>query len=528
MSPNNSQAQVLRSLLSTKVDKLYRLQDIGTTRSWDYSLPTISSHRGFTDRLNLKSDESFFDIFKKSVNDELPYKILEDAGVFEEGNDLVLFGGCILDIILKRHECINDFDIRLVGESYMNDEQKCIDRAKQFVASIFSSLLKENEKIDEQCAIAKKEGRSFYANKCDLQEIVVSRSRSTVTIHVPSFGDKRACVFQLTFSPTNNVKDMLAECLPHCTRLAIKNGAVVLDHMARYCIESTCVVLDTTSLKNYYCKDANNDADETKQLSSGRTLASQLSRYITYYEEKGFDIIIPELDMSKVPRRNLEHDVEEVMSLPSMIVVYDAIDKNQIMTTRLDLSKNLKSKIPASGLIGNYDSSPAPNVGEEIHYNIRCLVNEVYDSFKYVSQGERWDHVFDYVPSLTPRMVRKSYETVMADLESGVINIEKLTGYFSVTSPDVVLDKIIAQPLRRDICRKGTLPKTFIVDHDDLKELTEKEVSSLIDKIVGLRETLKSKGLDVLVSLYPKNVSTADEIFDAIYGSNGLQRKDQE
>lgn len=523
--PSKSQAQVLQSLLSTPIDKLYGLQDIETSRSWDCSLPTIGSKRSFVDRLNFKSDESFFGIFEKDVDNGLPYQILKEAGVFDDSNDLVLFGGCILDIILKRHGDIMDFDMRLVGESYMDNEEKCIAKAKKFVASVFSTLSKKNKEIEEQSVIAKNEGRHFYARKCDLQEVVVSRSRSTVTVHVPDFSDYSECIFQLTFTPVKSVKDMLSNCQPHCTRLAIKDGAVVLDHTARYCIESTCIVVDTASFVNYYCGDANDDDEEAKRVTSGLTMAGQMSRYIKYFENKGFDIILPELDMTKVPRRNLEYDVVEVLALPSMIVKYDDVDKNHIMTTSLELPKDLKKNVPLAGLIGSYDSSPAPNVGESIHHNIRCLVNEVYDSFKYVAKGERWDHVFNFVPLLTTRMVRKSYETVREDLEDGVIPVHRLTGYFSVTPPHEVVEQLIAWPLKSEICQKGRLPKPYVLDDDVLKALSEKEISSLIEKIDGLEDEMKGKGLHKLVVPFPENLSTVEELASAIYGSKRLKGK---
>jgi len=222
---SNDQSQVLQTLLSTKVGKLYGLQDIGTTRSWDYSLPTIS-HRGFTDRADFKSDKSFFDIFKDRVNGGLPYRILKSEGVFDEDNDIVLFGGCLLDVIMKRPSSIKDFDLRLVGDAYVNDETKCVARAKEFVASVFSFLVTENKKIDEEYKAAKNavQHGDFYPRKpekCNVHEVTVSRIRSTVTVRVPPIANLSECIFQLTFSPSKNVKEMLASCQPHCTRLAI-------------------------------------------------------------------------------------------------------------------------------------------------------------------------------------------------------------------------------------------------------------------------------------------------------------------
>ncbi|KAL3782433.1 hypothetical protein HJC23_006006 [Cyclotella cryptica] len=520
-----SQADKLISLLNTQDDKLYGLHDIGTTRSWDYSLPTIASRQRFTKRLNFKSDESFFNIFK-DVNHGLPYEILEHAGVFKKDNDIVLFGGCLLDIVLGRHDSIKDFDLRLVGEEYMDDEAKCIDVAKDFVSSLFQFISKENEKIDQLVAKEKEEGNqqnSYHGQKCDLQEIVVSRARSTVTVHIPSFGDKEKSIFQLTFSPAPTVHKMLGKCQPYCTRLAVKDGVVVLDHLACFSIESTAIVLDTSSLVNFYCGDFGDEDEQARRVSSGLTVAVQFARYIGYNQEKGFDIILPQLDMSKVPRRNLEYDIEEVLPLPCMTVVYRGISNNLILTSQLDLPKNVTGKIPECGLIGSYDSSATPDVGISIHHNIRCLVNEVYDSFKYVAKGERWEHVFEFVPSLTPRMVKKSYETVLNDLRSGTIQIDQLTGYFSVTQPDEVVEKLFAKPLREKICQKGTLPKPFSLDTYVLNELAEMEMSCLIEKIESLRETMVGRGLDKLVCPFPENVSTKEEVFEEIYGSNGIK-----
>ena len=49
------------------------------------------------------------------------------------------------------------------------------------------------------------------------------------------------------------------------------------------------------------------------------------------------------------------------------------------------------------------------------------------------------------------------------------------------------------------------------------------EVSRLIEKIESLRETMVGRGLDKLVYRFPENVSTKEETFEAIYGSNGIK-----
>ena len=517
---STSQASKLNTLLQTTIDKLYHLRDISTSRSWDYSLPTITSHRAYTDRLNFHSDESFFHLFK-DVNGSLPYRLLKHAGVFESGNEVVLFGGCLLDIVLGREYSIRDYDLRLVGEKYVNDEDLCVAKAKEFVTSIFQFMSEENERVDERNA-DKAEAKTTDA-KCNIQEIVVSRARSTVSVHVPAFGKIRPSVYQLTFAPAKSIQDLLQGCQPHCTRLAVKDGEIIMDHMARFSIENTAVVMDVPSFVNYYCGEAPDEDEEVKRESSGRTIDRQFARFMKYHQEKGFDIILPELNMEQVPRRNLEYNVVEVLPLPCMTVIYRAVDNKSIMTVELKQPKALSCKRQDHGLIGSYDSSPTPNVGEAIHHNIRCLVNSVYDSFRHVAKGERWDHVFDFVPALTPRMVKKSYETVFDDLQSGNIPLSRLTGYFSVTSPHEVVEKLIVEPLKKYACAKGCLPKPFLLDKDVLKSLVDLEVSQLIETIECLRESMVRKGLDHIVCQYAKKVSNEEEVYSAIYGSCGIR-----
>lgn len=72
--------------------------------------------------------------------------------------------------------------------------------------------------------------------------------------------------------------------------------------------------------------------------------------------------------------------------------------------------------------------------------------------------------------------------------------------------------------------QKRLLPKPFVLDKDSLKKLVELEIARLADRIESLPETLISKNLQSLVYQFPENVSTKDEVFDAIYGSYGVNR----
>ena len=148
------------------------------------------------------------------------------------------------------------------------------------------------------------------------------------------------------------------------------------------------------------------------------------------------------------------------------------------------------------------------------------------DQFKYVAKGEVWEEVFDFVPTLTPRMIDKAYETVQASLRTGNIALDKVTGYFCATPPHDVMQKLVTEPLKKETERRksGRLPSRFELDKRELKSLVDKEKTDLLTKIEGLREELAGRGLDKLVVPYPENVSTEDELFQAFYGEFGVNR----
>lgn len=48
-------------------------------------------------------------------------------------------------------------------------------------------------------------------------------------------------------------------------------------------------------------------------------------RRLVDYFDKGFDLILPDLDMAALPTRNLEFDTQEVLDLPNMLVYYNRL-----------------------------------------------------------------------------------------------------------------------------------------------------------------------------------------------------------
>jgi hypothetical protein len=502
----NPESDTLLKILSNDDIELLSLSDIRSFRAWDFSWPTFTKPHRFTARHTYTSDKALFAAIG-AHNYGVSHSLLEAVGALKEDNSVVLYGGALVDLVLKRDASINDWDLRLIGPEFVGNEEKCVKAAKKFVDSIFSFLKEDNERIQILNHQRQQDGKR-QEELFDLNAVRVSRSKSTITVIVPRRQKMQPTILQLTFSPFTTIEDLFRHSRPHCSRIAIHQGKVVLDQAARYCLESLCVVLDTKSL--LYCRDGDEGPDHS------RALVTEVQRTIKYFDSKGFDIILPDLDMAKVPRRNLKFGVHEVLDLPCMTAVYGDVEGNKIMVRHLRTSdSNSESVLEHQG----YSGGPDINPGESIHHNIRCLVADVYDQFQFATEGEQVAPIFDFCPTLTPRMIDKSFETVKDGIDGDSLEINKVIKYFSATHPAEVFRKLLVDPIQSKK-RKSPNDSCLLhgVDEAVLDELIAKEIDVIIKKLLSLRNTMVTQGFDKLLVNFPQDVSRAEDILEALYG----------
>lgn len=521
------ESQTLGSILSAKPGETtyHSLSNLRSYRSWDFSWPTITKPHRLTPRHTYASDRAFFATMQ-GHNRGVTHDLLTAVGAFDEVNSVVLFGGALVDIVTKREGSIRDWDLRLVGEEYVNSPEKCVEAAKQFIRNIFGYLKKENDRIQIMNQERKQKGEHYGESLFDIQAVKITRAQSTVTVVVPGRGYQiQETTLQFTFAPHATLQIMLSECFPHCSRIAVKDNVVVLDAAAKYCLESLCVVLDTNSFNACCC------AENPKNKNSG-SISRLIGRAIRYFDAKGFDVVLPQLDMDKLAVRNLEFGLSEVLALPEMTVVYDDLEDNKIMASQIGVSKtshrfNAGQEQQHCG----YAASPKFDSAKFIHHNIRCLVQGIYDQFYFFAEGEVSDPVLDYAPQLTGRMIDKTYELVKKKyLSSGSVDINQVQRYFSATPPADVLDLILMDPLRHVASQKpgGAFPEAFKFDEKAVDALIEKEKEALDQKLAWIREVLQDKGLDQIVVEWPADVSSKDEILNALYGKYLLVEDSQD
>ena len=62
-----------------------------------------------------------------------------------------------------------------------------------------------------------------------------------------------------------------------------------------------------------------------------------IKRVIKYFE-KGFDVILPNLNIDDIPRRNLNYKMLEMLELPFMLIEYKEISGNKIKVERIEFN----------------------------------------------------------------------------------------------------------------------------------------------------------------------------------------------
>lgn len=510
------QSQVLQGILSSNQVKLVSLESIRSFRAWDFSWPTLTKNRRFTARNSYKSDKSFFAALE-GHNKGATYSLLQSIGALDDNtHSIVLYGGALVDVVLKREQSIRDWDLRLIGPEFVGNNDKCVQAAKHFVESVLAWIREQNEQIQVR-NVQHKNAQRPMEELFDMNNVKVSRCKSTITIKIPSTHQIDSTTLQSTFAPFSSVSEMFRHCRPHCSAICIYQGKVVLHQAAQYCLESLCVVMNTKSLMHCQC----DGRDEGRSAAQSSSLACEVRRTIKYFDEKGFDIILPDLDMAKVPTRNLKFYVTEVLDLPSLTVIFHQIENNKIMANQLRVPEEKSVSSASGGTFGGYDEGTADiNTGTSIHHNIRCLVAGVYDQFHFVTEGELVSPIFDYCPTLTPRMVDKGYETIKTSLTSGIIELDKVIQYFSATPPSKVLEMLLVEPIQalEAEAAPGRLPASFELNEDVLDEIIEAEKEAILKKLEGIREKMVEEHLDKLVEDFSEAVSTEDEIARALYG----------
>ena len=269
---------------------LFTLDEIDRFADWDFSLPTLVSDREKNSN-HIKNIYSFRESFQKK------YSYLDlSVSQLDNSNHFFMAGGCVSSLLLDLE--VSDIDIFVYGFA---DEKSATQGTHHFLQTTienYKKFCRDNKKpsFEIQCSVSK---------RC----INLKLDHQTIQIILRIYPCK---------------SDILHGFDLGSSALGYDGKQIYFTSLSKYCYERKCNVIDTTRRSTTYEK-----------------------RLMKYFD-RGFQIIMPELDITKLSQKNFEFvNVKEVAALPYLPFSYSDINGNKIVHSKF-LSKPITNEKDAS------------------------------------------------------------------------------------------------------------------------------------------------------------------------------------
>jgi hypothetical protein len=397
----------------------FTLEDITNVRSWDYGQATLVSPRRFTERKRM-STENFVDDFLKK------FPILQD---FNWAN-VAIRGGAVVDILLGRSP--SDLDFFLFG---LDTHEAFVRRANDLVGwflQVEKKYVEDQIKKDQEMRKAYKEknGSEYPSYPFVPPSISIKAVRRGPVVTL--FTSRLSVPVQIVLTAYKSIEDVVYGADIAVCGTTFDGERVLFSEEGKFGIENLTIRVPNDQFPR----------------------AARLERYF----EKGFDIVLPLLDVSKLPSRLLKFGLVDVFETPCITISYSSVYKNKVSVSSFHNVEALPPKagpVPVDddddngdgddGLLGGYESGGhhasgrhgafasalAPDEHSILYDNITALVRatvqpegaDVGDiNFTLYGEGDFVQSCLSAWPSLTSRQV----ENVLSSISAKLVEGEKL------------------------------------------------------------------------------------------------------
>lgn len=360
---------------------LFSIDDLDRHIAWDYSLPTIVLKQPEYQQQKIgKLVESDHE-FRQSIFSEYP--MLQSL----DFNNILIAGGFVSSHVYKIDEYIETRDIDIF--IYGLDEQSANDKVKQIVSLLYNAA----------------QGKNKY-KKIELQEHVATLFLGRTKL-------------QIIFRLYKTISEILHGFDLGSSAVGFDGSVLYFTSMSKYCFENSINIVDTTR----------------------RSLSYEYR--LTKYLNRGFEIVLPGLDLKKLRTNNLEFGVPEVCALPFMIFSYSDVSQNKIVLKRLLKKNNWFNKDTNQRFTSDYHF--VSNKYELFNENIKNFIRLETNRYYRFAFGPEVLNVFDKFTTVTESMVEKFYNRMKYAIHSrGRLNVEKLKIYFGDEVAKIIFEKMLS------------------------------------------------------------------------------------
>jgi hypothetical protein len=440
-------------------DDLHPIKSVVSDKILDYDLPTLVQ----SDFDYNKSNKLCNDIatFKKTFYDKYPFL----AGL--DMKNLLIAGGCVGDIVKKKNHRGVDVDFFVYGleldEANNRVKQWVIDVitcAKKYIEKRDSKGKKKNKKESSSESMSESENSDSEdsgpakPSKGKNYDIDCAMVRNNNTLLINIFDTKLQLIFRLYKTKS----EILHGFDLGSSAVGFDGKQVFFTTLGKFCYEYSCNIIDTTRRSTTY--------------------EYRLEKYF----DRGFNIVLPGLDITKLRTEYIRYQMKEMCILPHFVFSYSDIIGNKISLHKFYNKYSITSDYQLED-IDEYKS---------FSINIYNLVNDI-DFFYYTSESSDTEvidvlnkppviDVLNKPPRLAKGSIIAFYEILKKNISNKNIDVIKLKQFLPIektativtnlveNKDSVYLDKLIQKQTDAVLKKLAKLEKK---DHSVIKWITQ-------------------------------------------------------
>ena len=407
---------------------LHKLSEI-IVKDWDYSLPTIPSpSQGYRPVLRNAATQNsnsagmsasvaqnvVQNLAGSSVTQRLKNNMITNITTFKtlfnknyssylgqiDYNNLLIAGGCISDILVQGNWG-GDVDMFIYGL----DEKKATEKVSDLLTQIYQSFMDfyyeeyKKEHPEEEDTESKIDEITVNAQRC----IITLRNKNCITVR---FDYKREMEIQIILRLYKDIGEILYGFDLGSSAVGYDGKDVFFSGLGKYSYEYFANIVDP----------------------SRRSTTYEL-RLMKYFN-RGFQIILPDLDIKKMRTDNFKYKEYEIINLPYLPFAYTEIKGNKItlLRTLTDYSKR-ESKCTQKT---DYESFGEEMSEYNIFYlNLKNLVKGG-DNYYYYSTKMDPDNIINASPYISKSRIIDYYDKLGEKIYSEcTFSVKAFMFYFS-------------------------------------------------------------------------------------------------
>lgn len=347
-----------RNLKKKKIGDIFTLDTIDHNKDWNYSLPTIVTTSGVP--LNNKRIKQI-DEFNKQFDHQYGW-LFKDLNY----DNILIAGGSVIETLLKV-VWSNDVDIFIYGLSKEEATTKVEELILHFQQAFKNKIIQEAEKANEDV--------DNYLQKH--YQITSVRNKYSVSL---TLGLQ---TLQIIFRLYKSISQILHGFDMGSSAVGYDGTNIYFTSLGKFSYEYLVNIVDPSRRSTTY------------------------EKRLVKYHSRGFNIILADLDISKLPASYLKYGLLEVCELPYFTFSYSHLKGNKIIMKQL-----LKwGNVPTNEFTHCDYTLDDFNEYTLFYLNLRNLVKET-DNYYYYSEKDGLD-ILDVRPYISESRIIDYYDNLL-------------------------------------------------------------------------------------------------------------------